>query len=518
MKGFWTKRESRVFLTVLIAGFITHGFRLANKFLCLDSYNYLETISLSWTVSLGRYLLHYVEDFRGPRELTWLIGCLSIFYIALAAVLITKLFDLKSRVSQLLCGVLLVCNPVVTGTFAYMYTADGYFLGLFFSVLAAYCVIRIRGVKGQILGGLSMIVFLALYQAYISVTILLLMIWLLLMLLKGETKLSDLCKEAGRYMVMGIAAAAVYLAGVPIFRSYYAVGDDAVKLIGGTSTEGAVNHSLLEGLKESWVEFARYFLVRWQLNFYNISNVLLFVLLGVLILIACKKGGLFKKPVRLLLIPVWILLLPPVTHVFSFVSARNIYQSSPASFSLSLFYILPLILMEQPGLKAEITEWKAVKKHPLAFANLLLLVLISLHFVVIANRAYESMAMANERTENFLNRLQTRIEMTEGYEEGMPLAVIGNVYQLPEYVPSAPMMSGVVSNIFLQSQADYVHALNWHLSTSYTEYPTERHKKLVRREEFADMEPWPSEMSVRRIGKTMVVYLSDNNMEELLQE
>ena len=57
------------FLLTMILGFIAHGFRLTNKFFCEDSFNYLYTISASWTISIGRFLLPLVEKVRGPEKL-----------------------------------------------------------------------------------------------------------------------------------------------------------------------------------------------------------------------------------------------------------------------------------------------------------------------------------------------------------------------------------------------------------------------------------------------------------------
>ena len=95
IKGSITSSDKKVFLTACIAGFITHGFRFANKFYCEDSFNYLYTISASWTTSIGRFLLKYVENVRGPLEITWLIGVLSVLWIAIASVIMVRTLDIK---------------------------------------------------------------------------------------------------------------------------------------------------------------------------------------------------------------------------------------------------------------------------------------------------------------------------------------------------------------------------------------------------------------------------------------
>ena len=518
MRSFWKDRPGRVFLCTLLFGILTHAFRLTNKFLCLDSYNYLHTISASWTVSLGRFFLHYVELFRGPKEITWLIGLLSIAYIAVCAALIAGLFDIKSRISQLLIGAVLVCNPVVTSTFAYMYTADGYFLGLVAAVLAAYFVGRVPGIKGVLLGGACFLFSLGMYQAYMSVTVLLLLFLLMKLLLDPQKEMKAFWKEAGRYLLMGVLAMAVYLPLVPAFRKLYGVDDTAAGMIGGAA-EGGSRPGLTAALRESFIEFARFLLVRWKAGFYNISNVLVLLSAGVLLIWICARRGLFKKPLRILILAIFLLILPVLTHPFMFVTARNIYLSTPASYSMCLLWILPLLLWEWTGCAGEgIAEWKSIsyiKKHFAWVVQCVLMFMIVAHFVVIAGRAYESMILANDRMENFLLRLQTRLELQEEYDPETKLAVIGNVFQLPEYVPDAPMMSGVVSNLFMEGQADYIQGLNWYMSTSYGRASEKRRAELVQSEDFADMHPWPAEDSIRMIDGVMVVYLSDTGVEEL---
>ena len=145
---------------------------------------------------------------------------------------------------------------------------------------------------------------------------------------------------------------------------------------------------------------------------------------------------------------------------------------------------------------------------------LLFMSAICFHFIVITDQAYESMYRANKNMENQLNRIQVRLEMTEGYEEGMDLAVIGCTYQLPDYLESAPRLSGVVSNLFMTGKDEYVHGLNWFLSTDYGNASFDECKEIVNSEEFAEMNMWPQEGSTKVIDGIMVLYLDDRDIEQ----
>jgi len=85
-------------------------------------------------------------------------------------------------------------------------------------------------------------------------------------------------------------------------------------------------------------------------------------------------------------------------------------------------------------------------------------------------------------------------------------------------VDRAPMMSGVVSNIFISQDTEYVNLMNWYMGTSYHCASFERKKELVNTEEFAGMEQWPAENSIRIIDGTILLYLSDVDLDRLLGE
>lgn len=510
------------FLLTMILGFIAHGFRLTNKFFCEDSFNYLYTISASWTISIGRFLLPLVEKVRGPKEATWVIGVLSLIWISFTAIVIIKLFDLKNNLYVILVSAILVCNPVVAGTFSYMYTADGYFFGLLLAVLSVYLSVNAKKfwelIVAAILLGLSM----GFYQSYVSVAILLLELWLILTLNDREKSLKDFWKKTGSFAAMGIMAVVIYY---PLMKIVMKITDHEVS--GYMGLDGEQSFSLgrvADIFINSYVEFARYYLVHFEIDFYNVSNVLMFILTAALLAILMfgrkedKKIGAGETVIRLGLEALLLLFMPIATHIFFVLSPDVKYLSAPMLYSMGIFYIFPIILMQiLYGGAGDIDSWKnkqdVLKQIPQGIM-LLFMFAICFHFIVITDQAYESMYRANKNMENQLNRIQVRLEMTEGYEEGMDLAVIGCTYQLPDYLESAPRLSGVVSNLFMTGKDEYVHGLNWFLSTDYGNASFDECKEIVNSEEFAEMNMWPQEGCTKVIDGIMVLYLDDRDIEQ----
>lgn len=532
-------REKRVFLYTVIIGFLTHAFRMTNTMICSDTTNYLKSIGVTWVISLGRILLPIVEKIRGTVELPFLIGVICLVLIGCAAVFFVRLFDIQENIFLVIVAWILAANPVVTSIFAYMYTADGYMISLLFSVLAAYLCLKKKGLSGSLLGGLCLAVSLGFYQAFLSVTIIIMLFYLFRMLYTSEYDMKEIGKMTGRCLLSGVTGIAVYAIGVMIV---WRIGEQQAASYMGMDSAGSTGiHGLLQAVIDCYVDFARFYIVRWELNRYNSMNVLMFLLTLITWLVLVTKRKLWKKPVRVALMAFLFPLMPFVCHIFEFASAGVSYTSTSMEYSLALIYLLLLIMWSDMRLSvsaqntniekpedskeaADLTErfrWTDLqywRKHYLSMLSVVLLLCISFHFTVIANRSYYSMNNANTKVEMLLNRLVMRMEMKEGYHEDMEVAIFGSCYETPEYVPAAPIMSGVVSNIFLSRDNEYISMMNHYLSTDYERAGFETMCRIAATEDFATMEPWPSEDSIRIIDGIMVLYLSDTNLKRYLPQ
>lgn len=502
------RRDKQVFITVFVAGFLVHGFRFANKFFCEDALHYLDSISAAWSASLGRYLLGTVEYVRGPREITWFIGVLCLLWIALAAVFIVRIFGIRDKHCVLLTSVLLVVNPVVTGTFAFLYTADGYFFGMMLSVLAVFILEKSKKKISVLYAALSIAASMGFYQSYLSVTIVLMMMVLMLMLLGGST-LKETGMKALRFLMTGACAVAIYFPAMIFTQKYLDVQMADYQGINGNSSLG-IGERLVSFLKGSYVEFARFFLVRWKFTFYNVTNVLLFVLIAVLIFMLLADKKLKEKAARAGLVLLLLLLLPLATHIFLIISNSSSYISASTGYSMCLLYVLPLILYE----KYRSGTGKEIKKFYVGMS--VFIALICFCFGVTAGQVYENMYRANVMQENEICRVQVRAETLSGYHPDMKVAVYGCTYKPQEYIANSPMMPGAVSDLFITEDRTYVAAMNWYLSTEYTVAGEDIKKDIVSTDEFGTMQMWPAQDSVRIIDDTLVIWFDDRGMEKYL--
>lgn len=512
-------RAKRVFLYTVIIGLATHMYRFTNWMLCADSTNYLNTISKSWVTSVGRYLLPVVETIRGNHELPWLFGLFCTVMLALTAVVVCELFDVKGTVSQILVGWIIAGNPMMTATYAYMYTADGYMIGLFLAVLSVYLSVKKPGWKGMVAGAVALFVSLGFYQGYMTTTVLLFLFQIILLLLDRECSIKDIGTAIGRYLLTGVIAIGAYLI---VVKTVWTLGGYGVTTYMGIGESSGLHiDSFLSALKDCYVDFARVFLVRWKWTAYNVMNILMFGMTGIFLIwqMSCKK--IWKQPIKVVLLALILVMLPVATHLFEFLSEELSYSTTIMDYGTAMVFLLPVILWGtvEKG-EGNFSEWKEneYRRHNRFWlATALLMLCICCNFTIIANKAYVSMENANKNVEMLLNRVLTRMEMQPEYSDCMEMMVVGSCYQYPEYVTNAPMMSGVVSNIFLTTDIEYINLMNHTLSTSFWLAPPERAKEIAAMEEFREMLPWPAESSVKIIDGTMVVVLSYNNIESLYE-
>ena len=130
-------------------------------------------------------------------------------YLSLTCVCVVEIFSLHKKSSIFfVCG-LTVSFPVVASTFAYMYTADGYFLAQLTAALAVLVTLRYQ--KG-FLAGLTLLAFsYGSYQAYVSYAVMLIVTWSILRLIDRAFPVKELLAHWGRFLLMGGAGTALYL-------------------------------------------------------------------------------------------------------------------------------------------------------------------------------------------------------------------------------------------------------------------------------------------------------------------
>lgn len=201
------------FFSALILGLATHLFMFTNKFINHDDLD--QMFQIHYGTASGRWLLPAAARLDGEFSVPWLIGVLGVLCLAGTACLTVSLLRIRTPLGCVLTAGLMVSFPVVASTFAYMFTADIYFLSLLLAALGAWAAVR-GGWWGSAAGALAITLSLGLYQAYFPVAAVLMVGALLFEVLDGEKTCKELFLKGLRLVGILAAGLAAYLVMVRV--------------------------------------------------------------------------------------------------------------------------------------------------------------------------------------------------------------------------------------------------------------------------------------------------------------
>lgn len=197
-------------LYTFIIGMLSHGYMYFQNSFSHDSLNEFnaEIYGNYWKLQLGRFMVPvYKYITTGNILLPYLTGIYSLLWISLAAFFTVKIFNIKSRtVMAFICGVFTVNLTVIGLTATYMHDLDADM----FAMLLSVCAVYFWNKKNRycfLLSVICTVICLAIYQAYISTTITLIIIFCIIQLLKNENFnniMRKLYKAAAILVISGI--------------------------------------------------------------------------------------------------------------------------------------------------------------------------------------------------------------------------------------------------------------------------------------------------------------------------
>lgn len=509
-----TKSEwSFAFCTAFFTGLLVHLFRLTNHLLTWDSvYNFHDSQNI---IHLGRCFLTLSCGISSYYDLQWINGILSLLYLSLTCVCLTGIFSLHKKISIFLVSALTVSFPTVASTFAYMYTADGYFLAMLFVTMAVLFTIRYR--KGWI-GGLFLIATAyGSYQAYISYAVMLILTWTILQLLFTENTSKDILRYWGRFLLMGGLGTVLYLICNKILS---AIEDVAASDYNGISTMSLPDGPrLVQAVKDCLIDFVYFFFGPLDaMNLYKILNAALMILLAVLLVRLILQSKIYRTPTRFVMILFCLAAMPFVCSIIYFLSPEvRYYMLMYAGFSP--IYILPVLLYDKAFLHqktfklnvfddatsdASISSFKF--DIMVSWLCVLLTAMTVFNFALISNISYLYMKASNEMTFALTGRMVDRIEQLEDYDSLEKICVIGHFEDYDEIsLNLPPAMAGIRDSYFISEQAHFAAMMDIYFGLALESCSAEERTEIQTSDAFKQMGCWPAKDSVIQIGDTAVI-------------
>ena len=494
------------FLSALILGFLTHSYAFLNKFTNHDDLN--QMFYAGYGAASGRWLLPPILRLDGNLSMPWLIGVLSLLFLALTACLTVSLLRIRSPLGCGLTAALLVSFPAVTATFGYMFTASGYFFSLFLAALAAWAACR-RGWRGSLLGAVLLTLSMSIYQAYLPAAAVLMVGALFLETLDGELSLRQLLGKGLRLALTLAAGVLAYLLTVRLTTPSGGLTDYE-----GIAAMGRVPLARIPGLVYFAYRKYRFFFWEndWGCHIRSLRWGFLLAALGSLCLGAAllrrRRPGTGRTALVLVLA-----VLYPLAGTFIYVMVPDGYVHIHMLYPMVYILLLPLALLEYAqgegkqlgnGLLPRLMSW----------VLLLTLGLAAYSYWLTDNNAYLKADFAMRQCTAWSNRLIARIEDCPGYEPGMKVVLLGSSVREASLSPTPELDLARLVGIYdlgdLRTYFTYQHFLRYFLAFTDPVYTgdSETAEQYAEKPEVQSMPLYPRQGSVKVVDGAVVVKLN----------
>ncbi len=459
-------------------------------------------------ITSGRWFLMAACGFSSFYTIPWVIGLLGLVFLGLTAAVMAELLELRKGWAIIAASGLLVAFPALASTFAYVFTLDGYMLALFLAAAAVLFTKKYR--YGFLPGGFCLAFSLGIYQAYLPFAMLL-SVFAILMSAMDPGSVRDKVRKGARYLYMGVLGGALYYIILQILLRVQGKELASSQGIDGMG-QGAVSiGGILKIIPEMYADFLK-FSLKGNVLFNNWVSAALCAALTIAALVTAAvlsvKRKWWKNPWFFVIVGVAVLLIPPAANIIMVISPSVNYHLL-MRYQWVLFLIGMTAFVSRYGGELHIShglEWAA-------FAAASALVFF---YGVTDNIGYSNLQKKYEKTYAYCVRLLDRIEQTEGYYQGIPIAMIGVVgdVEFPVTDITLPVTSGMIGlngDILLYTGDNYEKFIRNYLGATLNILPAEAMADMYDSEEYLAMDSFPGENSIRIIDGIM--YIKTENEE-----
>lgn len=494
--SFWTEYKWCI-LSGMIVGLIAYMFTFTNKLPNHDDVFFM--FEKGATIEIGRWGLELLSCIFPDYSMPWIYGLITLMCLSVSAGLIAYTFRIHGKLPQVLLGGLIVVFPTMIGVFSYMFMSSSFAFAFLLATLAFVLVSRDRNpVKNAVLGTLLMILSLSIYQAYISLTVSLLVVYLIQKLIKTDASAKDIVLSGIRYICFALAALVLYYGITRLILSALSMdmSEYAQKALSNTSDNGILARIRMIFAAPLYILFKGLYGLTPS-RFSKCLHAFCLLLTGIQLLcwlLSAKSGK------RRWLLPLLLLsLLFSLNMLFFIINPKSIHTL--VQYGYVSMYVLFIILACPEDSIANASRRFSVLI-PKAFYALMLLIMV--HNVYLANEA-SLLQFVNFQSECAeLSGIITRVESMPEYQPDTKLALIGiestsrpNVSQL---FSSAKRITGIAEYYY-----SYEQLMRLYLGYNGEFASAEEKAELQGTAEFAEMQAYPYYGSIRAIDGYIVV-------------
>ncbi len=455
-------------------------------------------------IALGRWFLPVVCSFSSFYDLPFLNGLLAILFHALGAVCICRMFRVERKMTAGLIGAVVVSFPTVTSIMMYNYVADGYSIAFFLSALAG--VLLTKEKPNYLISAVLLALATGIYQAYITVTVVLTLLWLIHQILFHRMPFGTVLKKAFAILFSGILGVLLYSFMMKILLSAFSM--ELLEYQGVSSSASLADMNILASLYVAQQTFLDcFFDLSKGLNVYVTLNVVVLIFCLVFYINSMVQNKIYKSPTNTLMVILLCAMLLLGAGALAFVNPAVDYHNL-MRMSYVVFYLCFLLIYERGAEKNE--KCTAAKR----WIVLVTACLLISNQIVIANVSYHKAQIAYEKSYGILMRIADRIEQTPDTDTCDKILVIGALTDSEDYsVNLTPDITGITDGYILRADDETVgqsvvcSALNDYCGKDYAFVSGKEKIMLMQNETVKSMQSWPGKNCVAVVDGIVVLKL-----------
>ena len=501
------KTDRIAFVVAMVSGVLTHLYALANKLPTFDDLMCLN--SFGGGLSLGRWGLEILglakHKLFGNYSTPSINGLLTIFFVAVAAVLLCRLLEIQNRMDVVITSVLLTVFPVITGYMTFVYTAYYYCFALDVMLVGLYFIKNRASATGLVLGAILIGVSVGIYQAYLPFAITLLLCLLLLMTIREE-KPTIVVKEGVAYLVTIMGSLLLYFVVNSVLQAVTGIKMSAMK--GGERVGSVLLDKKLGIIPYIYASFLKLI----SENYYGITGknwlrvgMVLLLLITVLLMVYLIVKSFQQKKRGIAWLQILIAVLLPLALHSLYAMVEEQYFYTLMLYTDVMLFIIPVMLLEHVDLQQRVgIITKGIVGVILVYASIL--------YMVQANATYLQMDLGLSAAKSYYTTLITQIKSVDNYNPDYPVVIVGHVddptifdlhnayfndVEIGGAYGSSEAVKGMYIDLFLKQYCGY----DQNVTTDARE---------VNREVLQEMKCYPQMGSIQVLKNRIIVKLSDD--------
>ncbi len=512
----WFDTNKRIaFLIAIFVGIITHITMITETIMSQDGlWNSMEYFRPGeWETSLGRWGIEIVQRLNQFIAIPTISTISCIVMMAITAVILIDIFELKSKISVIFTSAILVVTPTLTATVLYIYTSFAYCFSFFISALVIWFIYKFKNKKlGFIIATLCLVFSLSIYQSYIGVTIGLCIMISIIDLIRNKKELKEVLFNILKTALVVIIGGILYYIITQIILKISGIEISAYKNAQNVSILG-----ILLGLKDTIIQTYRDFFTFFFRNeiVYNTNYrrevlygifFLLFTISTIISLVFLEEKDIKKKLMKITIITLLLLILPIGLNIIDIIIVGNEMYALTA---VQMILIFPFIFaIFENNDKYILIKWGSI---------LVCFVILATYYIA-DNTSYAALKLTYNQAYSTTMRIMDRMENTPGYSKDLPI-LFGGIVGNNNYPRTSTLYNYTIGSIVNNTtfHGSYGGAIGTWVKFIKVFYgldiktcTAEEYNTIVNSDIYKDeMEIFPAESSIKIMDGIIVVKLSD---------